>query len=159
MSAEVPEIFRAVLDHPFTLPNFEYDGKCVFCCTCGSFCSEVISEFVFRSECSTCSVPRDDDVLTGTIISNHGKKHEHNLYENQLVVVPAFAFSVTESIQLVPLTDLRSEGSLSNRVISVDLQFRSNYSLLLDCHVPAFFKSPILDFIRPTAPENSPPCG
>lgn len=27
MSAEIPEVFRALLEHPFTLPNFEDDGK------------------------------------------------------------------------------------------------------------------------------------
>lgn len=27
MSAEIPEIFRALLEHPFTLPNFEDNGK------------------------------------------------------------------------------------------------------------------------------------
>lgn len=27
MSAEIPEVFRALLEHPFTLPNFEDNGK------------------------------------------------------------------------------------------------------------------------------------
>lgn len=48
MSTEIPEIFRALLEHPFTLPNFEDHGKllcipklwCVFlpqfCCNSGN---------------------------------------------------------------------------------------------------------------------------
>lgn len=27
MSAEIPEIFRALLEHPFTLPSFDENGK------------------------------------------------------------------------------------------------------------------------------------
>lgn len=26
-TTEIPEIFRALLDHPFTLPNFDDNGK------------------------------------------------------------------------------------------------------------------------------------
>lgn len=27
MTTEIPEIFKALLEHPFTLPNFDDDGK------------------------------------------------------------------------------------------------------------------------------------
>lgn len=27
MSTEIPEIFKALLEHPFTLPNFDDNGK------------------------------------------------------------------------------------------------------------------------------------
>lgn len=27
MTAEIPEMFRALLEHPFTLPNFDENGK------------------------------------------------------------------------------------------------------------------------------------
>lgn len=27
MTTEIPEAFRCLLEHPFTLPNFDYDGK------------------------------------------------------------------------------------------------------------------------------------
>lgn len=27
MTTEIPEVFRCLLEHPFTLPNFDYDGK------------------------------------------------------------------------------------------------------------------------------------